>query len=126
MRLRLEESASHAGGVSHVEDSSPDGEEDSNHSTSVPLHRHSSAMRTMSKRGRAPPIDPYTGENPEIRFDDWIPSLIRATKWNNWTKSEQLIQLAGHLRSRALQEWNLMEETDKSSWDTCMSYFERD
>ena len=119
MRLRLEESASHAGG-SHVEDSSPDGEEDSNHSTSVPLHRHSSAMRTTSKRGRAPPIDPYTGENPEIRFDDWIPSLIRAAKWNDWTESEQLIQLAGHLRGRALQEWNLMEETDKSSWDTCM------
>ena len=65
MRLRLEESASHAGGGSHIEDSSPDGEEDSNHhSTSVPLHRHSSAMRTTSKRGRAPPIDPYTGENP--------------------------------------------------------------
>ena len=63
MRLRLEESAGHAGGGSRVEDSSLDGEEDSNHhSTSVPLHSHSSAMRTMSKRGRAPLIDPHTGE----------------------------------------------------------------
>ena len=41
--------------------------------------------------------------------------------WNDWTESEQLIQLAGHLCGRALQEWNLMEETDKSSWVACMS-----
>ena len=51
MRLRLEESAGHAGGGSRVEDSSLDGEEDSNHhSTSVPLHSHSSAMHATSKK----------------------------------------------------------------------------
>lgn len=56
------------------------------------------------RRGKAPPIDPFTGENPEIRLDDWLPSLQRASRWNQWTEEEQLIQLAGHLRGRALQE----------------------
>ena len=70
---------------------------------------------SASRRGRAPPVDHYTGENPEIRFDDWLPSLVRASSWNGWTEEEQLIQLAGHLRGRALQEWNLMEETDRKS-----------
>ena len=60
------------------------------------------------RRGKAPPIDPFTGENPEIRLDDWLPSLQRASRWNQWTEEEQLIQLAGHLRGRALQEWNLL------------------
>ena len=60
------------------------------------------------RRGKAPPIDPFTSENPEIRLDDWLPSLQRASRWNQWTEEEQLIQLAGHLRGRALQEWNLL------------------
>ena len=30
-----------------------------------------------SRRGKAPPIDSFTGENPEIAMDDWLPSL----KW---------------------------------------------
>ncbi len=51
----------------------------------------------------------------------WLPSLIRAAKWNDWTETEQLIQLAGHLRGCALQEWNLMEEGDQTSWDKCLT-----
>ena len=25
------------------------------------------------RRGKAPPVDPFTGEEPEIRLDDWLP-----------------------------------------------------
>ena len=62
-----------------------------------------------SRRGKAPPVDPFTGEDPEIRLDDWLPSLERAATWNEWTEEEHLLQLAGHLRGRALQEWGLLD-----------------
>lgn len=54
--------------------------------------------------GKAPPVDSFTGEDSKVRLDDWLPSLQRAAKWNAWEPSEQLIQLAGHLRGCALQE----------------------
>ena len=38
----------------------------------------------------------------------WKPSLERASLWNAWSEEEQMIQLAGYLRGRALQEWNLL------------------
>jgi len=31
-----------------------------------------------------------------------------AANWNNWTEEEQLIQFAGHLKGRALAEWDLL------------------
>ena len=65
---------------------------------------HTSSRR----RGKAPPVDSFTGEDPEICIEDWVPSLKRAAEWNRWEPSELLIQLAGHLRGRALQEWNLL------------------
>ena len=57
------------------------------------------------RRGKAPPIDQYTGEDPEIRFEDWLPGLQRAARWNGWTDEETLMQLTGHLRGKALQDW---------------------
>ena len=54
--------------------------------------------------GKAPPIDPFTAEDIGITFDDWLPILERAAIWNEWTPEESLMQLAGHLRGRALQE----------------------
>ena len=68
-------------------------------------------------RGKAPPIDPYTEEDPEVRMDDWLPALKRAVSWNDWSEVETLMQLAGHLRGRALQEWNLLGETERSKLD---------
>ena len=62
-----------------------------------------------ARRGKAPPVDPYTGEDPEIQLDDWIPALERACEWNDWTPEELLLQLAGHLRGQALQEWSLID-----------------
>ena len=43
-------------------------------------------MTTVPRRqGKAPPIDSFTGEDPEMRFEDWLPSLDRAAEWNQWT-----------------------------------------
>ena len=33
------------------------------------------------RQGKAPPpVDPFTGEDPEMRFEDWLPSLDRAAE----------------------------------------------
>jgi len=32
------------------------------------------------RRGKAPPVDAYTGSDPELRFDDWLPMLERAAQ----------------------------------------------
>ena len=68
------------------------------------------------RRGKAPPISEFTGEDPDCTLDDWLPSLERAIMWNSWTEEEQIIQLAGHLKSRALQEWNLLSPEEKVSF----------
>ena len=73
-------------------------------------------MQNRGRRGKAPPIDPFSGENPEVTIEEWLPSLQRAVDWNEWTEQEIFIQLAGHLRGRALQEWNLLDEDDKTNW----------
>jgi len=41
--------------------------------------------------------------------------LQRAANWNNWTEDEQLIQFAGHLKGRALAEWNLLSPDEIST-----------
>ncbi len=68
------------------------------------------------RRGKAPPVEPFTGENEAIRFDDWLPSLERAATWNEWAEGDRLLQLAGHLRSRALQEWELISNSNKTTY----------
>ena len=69
-----------------------------------------------ARRGKAPPVDSFTGEEPDVRFDDWLPSLERAATWNSWTEEERLLQIAGHLRGRALQEWALLDDATKRSY----------
>ncbi len=57
-------------------------------------------QQSRKSRGRAPPVDPFTSEDPETQLDDWLPALQRASKWNKWTKDELLIQLAaGHYKN---------------------------
>ena len=73
-----------------------------------------------SRRGKAPPVDPFTGENPEVCLDDWLPSLLRASTWNEWTEDELLLQLAGHLRGRAPQEWALLSTTSKETYSAAV------
>lgn len=60
-----------------------------------------------ARRGKPPPIDSYSENSAEIHFDDWLPTLDRPATWNGWSV-EKLLQLAGHLHGRALQEWNLI------------------
>ena len=67
------------------------------------------------RQGKAPPVDPFTRVSPGILFDDWYPSLQRAAEWNSWSEAETLIQFAGYLRGRALQEWGLLPASDKST-----------
>ena len=64
-----------------------------------------------------PVIDPYTGEDPD---DDWLPAQKRAASWNDWSEAETLIQLAYHLRGRALQELNLLGETERSKLEVAV------
>ena len=77
-------------------------------------------VKPQPRRGKARSIDHFTGENPEIRLDDWLPSLRRAAEWNGWCEKEQLIQLAGHLRGRALQEWNLLSNEQLGDLDSAV------
>ena len=70
------------------------------------------------RRGKAPPIEPFTGESPSVHWDDWLPTLERAAMWNNWNEPEKLIQLAGHLRGKAQREWELIEESFKTTFAT--------
>ena len=64
--------------------------------------------RQVRGRGKAPPVDPFTGEQPDVLWEDWLPTFERASTWNGWSESEKLLQLAGHLRGKALQEWTLL------------------
>ena len=75
--------------------------------------------------GKGPPVDPFTGEQVEVRFEDWLPTLERAATWYGWSSEEQLMQLAGHLRGKALQEWNLMGQTEKSTYKDAASELSR-
>ena len=70
----------------------------------------------LGRRGKAPPVDPFDGETGSVPFEDWLPSLQRVAAWNGWTEDDCLVQLAGHLRKRALQEWNLLTAEERSTF----------
>lgn len=72
----------------------------------------------QGRRGKAPPVDPFKSSNPEVRLDDWLPTLERAAKWNGWSEDEKLMQLAGHLRGKAAREYSLLSSADKQSFIT--------
>lgn len=67
-------------------------------------------------RGKAPPVNPFIGESPEVRYENWLPSLKQAAEWNGWKPSEMLIQLAGHLCGCTLREWNLLAPNECSTF----------
>lgn len=71
---------------------------------------------SIPRRGKAPPVSEFTGDDPDCSLEDWLPSLERAIKWNVWNEEEQLIQLAGHLKFRVLQEFNLLRLEDRASF----------
>ena len=76
----------------------------------------------VPRKGKAPPIDLFSGE---MNFEDWLPSLQRSAKWNAWSDEETLLQLAGHLWGRALEEWNLMDDTERLDLSTATASLKR-
>ena len=74
-----------------------------------------------SRRGTAPPVESFTGESADGSQDDWLPTLTRAAKWNGWNSDDLLLQFAGHLRGHAQQEWNLLSDGDKTSFDSAVT-----
>ncbi len=74
------------------------------------------SSRSYPRRGKAPPVEVFTGEDPETRLEDWLSALQRTARWNGWTPDEILIQLVEHLKGRAKQEWNLVQESDKETY----------
>ena len=55
-----------------------------------------------------------------MRLDDWFPALQRAATWNGWCEADLLLQFVGHLRGRALQEWELLSEDQRSTFCTAV------
>ena len=84
----------------------------------LPQPRTLETSTQSPRKGKAPPVDTFTGERAEIRLEDWLPALDRAALWNGWTVEEMLLQLAGHLRGRALQEWNLLPPEERQDYDS--------
>ena len=72
------------------------------------------------RRGKAPPVDPFKGSDPELRFEDWLPTLERAATWNGWSEDEKLMQLAGHLRGKAAREYSLLSSEEKRAFPTAV------
>ena len=71
----------------------------------------------LGRRGKAPRVDQFSGNQHDLTFDDWLPTLERAAQWNAWTEEELLLQLAGHLRGRAFREWNLIRDDDRQDYN---------
>ena len=85
----------------------------------------STVQISTTRRGKVPPIEPFTGEGVDMLFEEWLPSFERTATWNGWSEAEKLIQLAGHLRGKALQEWSLLGGAD-SSLQKCYYSTERE
>ena len=77
---------------------------------------HQVAARPSSRKGKAPPVDSFASEGSDLLFEEWLPAFERMALWNEWTGPEKLIQLAGYLRGKALQEWLLLGRTDRSTY----------
>ena len=47
-------------------------------------------MEHVRRRGKAPPVDTFTGEDADFRFDDWLLALQRAASWNCWSDEDPI------------------------------------
>jgi hypothetical protein len=45
--------------------------------------------------------------------------------WNTWADDETLLDLVGHLRGGALEEWNLMDVSDKTDFSKAVDSLRR-
>ena len=83
----------------------------------TPLEGETEDILPAHGRGRAPPVEMFSGEDSESTLDDWLPALVQAAEWNGRTKPELLIQLAGHLQGDPHQKWSLLPKTEKSEYE---------
>ena len=74
----------------------------------------------LIRHGKAPPIDEFTAEDSCVTLDDCLLILECAATWNGWSEEESLMQLAGHLRGRALQEWKLLDASDRATYQSAI------
>ena len=63
------------------------------------LSFHPEPETIVRRKGEAPPVEPFTGEDTIIHLDDWMTFTESS---NVESVKEILLQLAGHLRGRAL------------------------
>ena len=84
------------------------------------LHYGEPVHTDRTRRGRAPPIQFFSVEDPAVTVDDWLQSLGRASLWNGWSVSEKLMQLPGYLKGQALQEWSLLSPTVQQDYATAI------
>ena len=92
-------------------------------SRSDSIESHTSSPRTktvLPRKGKAPPVETFQGDSRGVKFEDWLPSFERAADWNGWSDQDRLLQLAGHLRGRALQEWGLLQAIEKQTMDAAV------
>ena len=74
------------------------------------------ASESRPCRGKAPPVDSFTGEDLASTLHNWLPSLQTAATWYGWSEDEKLMQLGGQLRGRARQEWDLITDEEKETY----------
>ena len=84
-------------------------------SDTLTSRRLETSTAQFSQKGKAPPVDLFTGES-DVLWEDWLPTLERTATGNNWTENEKLLQLTGHLRGKAAQEWVLLSTAEKSTF----------
>ena len=72
-------------------------------------------MPLSHRRDKAPSVDLFSAEQLDKHWDGWLPTFERAAEWNDWTVVERLLQLAGHLRGTARQEFFLLTPDEKST-----------
>ena len=97
--------------------SSPPLLRNSDHSLSRDTDHRMDGTNVTHRRGKAPPVDSFSAEGLEEHWDEWLPTFERAADWNSWNDAERLLQLAGHLRGKARQEFSLLTSDERSTFD---------
>ena len=84
---------------------------------------HSSTVITSQQqcRGKTTPIESFSGEDPAITVDDWLPSLEWASDWNWRSEAEKRMQLPGYLQGRACQEWKLLSPSEQQDFTVAIN-----
>ena len=63
-------------------------------------------MNTVHKyREERSPSGTIHQEGVDTLFEEWLPMFELMAMRNSWSQPEKVLQLAGHLRSKARQEW---------------------